>query len=175
MVKVFFIALFCFSLIFCFGESVFAQAQHQHQTEKAAKLTYGLCPVAGTEASGQYSHTYENKIYYFCCEDCVRQFIIDPQRYISRIKEFKLEAYQYGFSPDPLIVKKGDIIKLEITSRDVPHGVYIKEYGINVKVEKAQAQRVEFLADKVGNFDILCSVYCGSGHTQMKGKLIVKQ
>ncbi|MCM8800337.1 MAG: cupredoxin domain-containing protein, partial [Candidatus Omnitrophica bacterium] len=86
-----------------------------------------------------------------------------------------LEAYQYGFSPDPVIVKKGDIVKLEITSQDVSHGVYIREYGINISVKKGETKRIEFLADKVGEFDILCSVYCGSGHSQMKAKLIVEE
>jgi len=85
----------------------------------------------------------------------------------------KLEAFQYGFSPDPVEVKTGERIKLEITSRDVKHGVYIKEYGINETVNKGETKEVEFTADKAGTFDIICSVYCGSGHSGMKAKLIV--
>ena len=34
--------------------------------------------------------------------------------------------------------------------------------------------RAEFIADKKGEFEMFCSVYCGQGHGQMKGKLIVK-
>jgi len=93
----------------------------------------------------------------------------------AKIKEINLEAYQYGFSPDPVVVKKGDMVKFDITSRDVTHGVYIKEYGINVVVKKGEHKKKEFLADKEGNFEIVCSVYCGSGHSRMKGKLIVEK
>ncbi|MDD2751831.1 MAG: cupredoxin domain-containing protein [Candidatus Omnitrophica bacterium] len=84
-----------------------------------------------------------------------------------------LEAFQYGFSPDPVVVKKGERVKLEVTSHDVRHGVYIKEYGINETVDKGEMKDIEFTADKAGTFDIICSVYCGSGHSGMKAKLIV--
>lgn len=93
----------------------------------------------------------------------------------AKIKEISLEAYQYGFSPDPVVVKKGDIVRFDITSRDVTHGVYIKEYGINVTVKKGEHKKIEFFAGKEGNFDIVCSVYCGSGHSGMKGRLIVEK
>jgi cytochrome c oxidase subunit 2 len=85
-----------------------------------------------------------------------------------------LEAYKYGFSPERIVVKKGEIVKLLATSRDIPHGVSIKEYGINERVEPGKVNNIEFIADKAGEFDILCSVYCGSGHHSMKAKLIVE-
>lgn len=102
----------------------------------------------------------------------------DRQRHIGlekNIKEIELEAFQFGFSPDPIVIKKGDIVKLKITSRDVTHGVYIKEYGINVSIKKGETKKIEFLADKIGKFDLHCSVYCGPGHSQMKGTLIVEE
>ena len=91
------------------------------------------------------------------------------------VKEFDLEAYQYGYSPESIAVNKGDAVKLYAASRDVPHGIFIKEYGINVAVKKGAVEEIEFIADKDGSFDIICSVYCGRGHHSMKGKLIVKE
>ena len=93
----------------------------------------------------------------------------------GNVQEVRLEAYQYGYSPERIVVKKGETVKLLATSRDVPHGVFIKEYGINEKVEKGKDKEIEFIADKVGEFDILCSVYCGRGHHSMKSKLIVEE
>ena len=92
----------------------------------------------------------------------------------SEVKEINLEAYKFGYSPERIVVKKGEVVKLLATSRDVPHGVFIKEYGINEKVEKGKVNNIEFVADKTGEFDILCSVYCGAGHHSMKAKLIVE-
>ena len=40
----------------------------------------------------------------------------------------------------------------------------------NVKGETG----VEFTADKAGEFDFYCTVFCGDKHQEMKGKLIIK-
>lgn len=93
----------------------------------------------------------------------------------QNVKEIKLEAYQYGYSPERIVVKKGDTVRIYATSRDVPHGVLIKEYAINAVVKKGETKIIEFVAKKAGEFDIRCSVYCGSGHTNMKGKLVVQE
>ena len=165
---------------------------HQHGTEAVKKEGLVLrtatvdeigkdvvCPVMRNVKFKVKSITpvadYKGKSYYFCCGACPGKFSEDPEKYISRIKEIKLEKFQFGFSPDSVVVKKGDIVKLEITSRDVSRGVYIKEYGINIPVKKGEIKKVEFLADKEGKFDILCSVFCGSGHSKMKGRIVVEK
>ena len=151
---------------------------HEHHTMKEEKQTdtkVGICPVMGGAASTEYSYNYEDKTYYFCCPDCIEKFSSEPEKYISKIKEIKLMAYKYGFKPDPIVVKKDDIVRFTITSKDVTHGVYIKEYGIKIRIKKSETKKVEFIADKVGKFDISCSVYCGSGHSKMKGKFIVEE
>lgn len=156
-----------------------ADEGHHHDMmmgeETQEEASVGICPVMGGAASKEYSYIYEGKPYYFCCPNCIEEFKKDPQKYISKIKEIKLEAFQYGFFPDPVVVKRGDIVRFDITSRDVSHGVYIKEYGINVSVKKDEYKKIEFRVDKEGSFDIVCSVYCGSGHSNMRGKLIVEE
>ena len=155
---------------------LFAYEGHRMSKEAIPEQeSLGICPVLQKSASREYSYTYEGKTYYFCCPMCIEEFKNDPQKYISRIKEINLEAYQFGFSPQVIEVKKTDIVRILAISRDVPHGVYIKEYNINVAVKKGHTQRIEFVADKSGEFEILCSVYCGRGHNTMKAKLIVKE
>ncbi|MFA5780285.1 MAG: cupredoxin domain-containing protein [Elusimicrobiota bacterium] len=155
--------------------SVEQHKQGEKSAKKSSEKNVGICPVMPQEkASKENSYIYKDKTYYFCCPACIEKFKSDPKKYISKIKDINLEAYQYGFSPDPIVVKKEDIVRLTVTSRDVAHGVYIKEYGIKLVVKKGGAKKIEFLADKSGKFDILCSVYCGSGHSKMKGKLIVE-
>lgn len=160
---------------------VYAQMDHDHHghdqhsmTEAKETKDLGICPVMEGKAQSKYHYNYQGKDYYFCCPSCIETFKADPDKYISKVKEFDLEAYQFDFEPKTITVKKGDIVRLHVKSRDVPHGIYIKEYGINVPVTKEAAKKVEFIADKAGTFAILCSVYCGSGHQAMQGKLIVE-
>lgn len=147
----------------------------EHSSMEGDPQGLGICPVMRGEASQDYSYDYNGTTYYFCCPSCIEQFKKDPQKYISKIKKINLEAYQYGFSPEVIKVKRDDIVKIYATSRDVTHGIYIKEYNINVPVKKGQVKEIEFIVDKIGEFEILCSVYCGAGHHDMKAKLSVEE
>ena len=84
-----------------------------------------------------------------------------------------VEAFQFGFSPNPIKVKKGQKVTLNIKSMDVTHGFALPDYGINEQISPDKTTTVTFKADKAGEFGFYCSVFCGSGHARMNGKLIV--
>ena len=90
------------------------------------------------------------------------------------VKEFKITAKRFQFEPSTIEVSKGDRVRLLVTSTDVPHGISITEYGINERLDPGKEVKIEFTADKEGTFTAFCSVFCGSGHGGMKGRLIVK-
>jgi len=92
----------------------------------------------------------------------------------AEVKEFKITAKQFSFVPETIEVNKGDRIRLLVTSVDVPHGISIPEYGINERLDPGKEVTIEFTADKEGTFTTFCSVFCGSGHSSMKGKIIVR-
>lgn len=171
------INVFITSAVLCSG-IVYADGEHSHAIKadkQQAPAEIGICPVTHLPARKEFNYAYKGKTYYFCCNDCIEKFKQEPEKYISKIKEIKLEAFRFGFSPDPVVVKQGDIVRLEVTSRDVTHGVHIKQYGINVAVKKGETKKIEFFAKKAGKFDITCSVYCGPGHPNMRGRLIVEK
>ena len=89
-------------------------------------------------------------------------------------KEFRITAKQFAFFPETIEVSKDDKVKLIVTSVDVPHGISIPEYGINQRLNPGEPAVIEFVADKQGTFTAFCSVLCGSGHSGMKGRIIVK-
>jgi cytochrome c oxidase subunit 2 len=89
-------------------------------------------------------------------------------------KEFEIIAKQWEFIPSKITVNQGDKVRLKVTSTDVDHGVAIPQFGVNQVAPVGQTVSVEFTADKKGNFPLICSVYCGSGHMQHKGLLIVE-
>ena len=89
------------------------------------------------------------------------------------VKEFRLEAFQFGYEPSVIEVNKGDTVRIIATSRDVSHGLALLDFGVNIVIKKGEETTVEFVADKSGEFTFYCSVPCGSGHGTMKGKLVV--
>jgi len=92
----------------------------------------------------------------------------------GEIKEFRMTAKQFAFEPSTIEVNKGDRVRLIVTSTDVPHGIAIPEYGINERLDTGKPVTIEFTAEKEGTFTTFCSVFCGSGHSNMKGKIVVR-
>ena len=92
----------------------------------------------------------------------------------NKVKSFSMTAKQFAFDPDTITVKKGDHVVLHIKSLDVTHGFALPDFGVNVPLTPGTEQTVEFDATKAGEFTFFCSIVCGSGHADMKGKLFVE-
>ncbi len=90
------------------------------------------------------------------------------------VRVIKLKASKYKFEPDPIVVKKGEKVRVVASSSDVTHGISIPDFNLNLPIPAGKESVGEFTADKEGTFTSYCSVYCGSGHGKMQGKLIVK-
>jgi len=88
-------------------------------------------------------------------------------------KEFRIRAFQFEYSPSTLEVNQGDRVVITAYSSDVPHGLSIPGYGVNLYLDGQNEKTAEFVADKKGTFEFYCSVVCGSGHGTMRGQLIV--
>lgn len=88
-------------------------------------------------------------------------------------KEFSITASQWKFEPNTINVNQGDTVKLQIRSIDVTHGFNLPAFGVNKQLDAGKTITVEFVADKKGTFTFSCSVFCGSGHSGMTGKLVV--
>ncbi|MBF0313988.1 MAG: cytochrome c oxidase subunit II [Oligoflexia bacterium] len=81
-------------------------------------------------------------------------------------------GYQEGKeSQNELVVPVGRAIKLNITSEDVLHGFFLPAYRIKMDAVPKMTTNAWFYADKEGEYDIFCTVYCGVGHSGMHAKL----
>lgn len=88
---------------------------------------------------------------------------------------YQITASKYEFTPAEITVDEGETVVLELRSTDVEHGLEIKELKVSVEIPKSgEPVRTEFVAKKPGTFSFKCSEYCGSGHSRMKGRLIVR-
>ena len=93
---------------------------------------------------------------------------------VDEFKTIDVVASRYEFDPATVVVMKGDRVRLRLRSADRAHGVEIKAFRVKALIPKGGAiVTVEFVADRLGTFDIICSEYCGSGHSAMKGRLLV--
>lgn len=93
---------------------------------------------------------------------------------LGALKEVKITAKQFSFTPSEIRVKQGERVKLIVANEDVSHGIAIPAFNVNLTLEPGKTGTAEFVADKKGSFPFFCNVFCGSGHGAMRGTLIVE-
>ncbi len=91
----------------------------------------------------------------------------------AETKVIKMTAEKYHFTPETINVNLGDTVVLEVTAIDSEHGFGLSAFNIDKDLPPGKTVRIEFVADKKGEFTFKCTHFCGWGHFWMDGKLIV--
>ena len=73
----------------------------------------------------------------------------------------------------PGAVVTPETVVLELTSLDRVHGFNLPEFKIRKDVAPKEITRVMLTPDKAGTFSFRCDVFCGDGHEDMTGTLVV--
>lgn len=91
------------------------------------------------------------------------------------VRSVTIKARKFEFAPATVVVKQGEKVRLRVTSEDVTHGIGIADFEIDKKLPPNETVVIEFTADKPGTHHFHCSVYCGKGHGDMHGELVVRR
>jgi cytochrome c oxidase subunit II len=88
----------------------------------------------------------------------------------ANVDNITVTAKNFEYDQKEIHVKKGDKVHLTFKSADGYHGFALPDYNVNIQGNG----NADFVADKAGTFEYQCSIVCGPGHGDMKGKLIVQ-
>lgn len=81
---------------------------------------------------------------------------------------------RFAFEPATIEAFEGERLRVLVRSADGPHGFEIKRFKVSKEIPRGtQPVVIEFTASEAGTFPILCSLFCGDGHADMKGALVV--
>ena len=90
----------------------------------------------------------------------------------------KVEAHQFYWlfkypggreSINLLIVPRGSVVTLDVTSADVAHSWWVPAFGGKIDAIPGTTNHTWLKVDKVGTYPIRCAEFCGIQHTTMKG------
>jgi cytochrome c oxidase subunit 2 len=98
-----------------------------------------------------------------------------PQAAVAAARVIKVTAKKFEFKPSVITVKKGELVELELSTSDRRHGFDAPELSIHAEIKPGAPTRVQFKPDKVGRFPFHCSVFCGDGHEEMTGEIVVTE
>ena len=89
-------------------------------------------------------------------------------------KIIPVTAEKFKFTPAVIELKLGEPVVLELTTLDRKHGFQVPDLKIDENIEPGKVTRVRIVPDKAGTFLFHCDVFCGSGHEEMAGEIVVK-
>jgi cytochrome c oxidase subunit II len=86
----------------------------------------------------------------------------------------KIVARRFTYTPAEFRVKAGRPVVLEFTSLDFVHGFNMPDLKVRADLPPGKVTRVPVTPAKPGVYDFLCDNFCGDGHEEMHGRMIVE-
>ncbi len=103
----------------------------------------------------------------------------DP-RYVSSDNPLGLNPNDPNGNDD-LVIEAGDLhlpvgkpVKVLLRSTDVIHDFYVPELRAKMDLVPGLETYFWFTPTKPGTFEVLCAAFCGVGHPQMRGSIVVE-
>jgi len=84
-----------------------------------------------------------------------------------------ITARKFEYTPNQITLKKGVPVVLELTSADRDHGFRLRAFGVRADIKPGETSRVRIVPDHTGTFEFECDVFCGTGHEEMSGQIVV--
>jgi cytochrome c oxidase subunit 2 len=103
----------------------------------------------------------------------------DP-RFISSDNPLGLNPKDPGGQDDIVVegnelhLPAGKPVKVLLRSIDVVHDFYVPEFRAKMDLMPGLESYFWFTPTKIGTFEILCAAFCGVGHPQMRGTIVVE-
>lgn len=88
--------------------------------------------------------------------------------------EVRISAKKFEFNPTEVRLKLAQPVVLVLTSEDRIHGFKVPDLGLRAEIVPGQETRVALTPAKSGQIVFFCDVFCGDGHEEMGGTLIVE-
>ena len=88
-------------------------------------------------------------------------------------KRIPLAAKKFEFSVTEIRTRVGVPVTLVLSSADFVHGFAIPDLGVRVDLVPGKTVEFALTPDREGRFVFLCDNFCGEGHEEMSGVLVV--
>lgn len=86
----------------------------------------------------------------------------------------EIEARRFRFTPNEIVVKRGEAVTLAFRSVDFVHGFNLPDFGMRADLVPGTLVKVRLRPTRAGRFTFLCDNFCGDGHEEMNGTLVVE-
>ncbi len=85
-----------------------------------------------------------------------------------------MRAEFYVFRPEIVRVPAGRRVRFRITTPDVLHGFQVVGTNVNLTVAPGYVSEATATFTEPGEYLVVCNEYCGLGHHNMQGRILVE-
>lgn len=93
----------------------------------------------------------------------------------SRERVVHVQVKRFQYIPKEIVLKRGEPVVLELESLDVPHGFNAPDLALRSDVIPGQITKLRLVPQKTGHFLVHCDIFCGIGHEDLFGTIIVEE
>jgi cytochrome c oxidase subunit 2 len=86
----------------------------------------------------------------------------------------RVTAKKFEFTPSTLRLRRGVPTVIELLALDHLHGFNAPALAVRSDLTPGQPVRLRVVPDKAGTFPFYCDVFCGDGHEDMNGQIVVE-
>jgi cytochrome c oxidase subunit 2 len=85
----------------------------------------------------------------------------------------EITAKRFAFTPNQVTIKKGETVKLRLTSEDVTHGFFMRALKIDEDIQPGSPTEITLTPQTAGTFMTICDHFCGANHGNMNMMITV--
>jgi cytochrome c oxidase subunit 2 len=97
-----------------------------------------------------------------------------PARAQDQPRTIEVTAKRFAFAPNQIHLKRGETVKLRLSSEDVAHGFFLRALKLDEELQPGKTTEVTVTPQTAGTFTLICDHFCGSGHGNMKMTVVVE-
>jgi cytochrome c oxidase subunit 2 len=86
----------------------------------------------------------------------------------------KIAVKKFDYTPNEIRLKKGVPVVLEFSNTDMMMGFSVPDLKTRADLPPGKVTRVRIVPDKAGTFAFFCDIFCGTGHEDMNGTIVVE-
>lgn len=88
-------------------------------------------------------------------------------------RRIAISASRFEFKPDTIDLALGQAVTLVLRSTDFMHGFSLPDFNLRADCVPGQEVELTFTPERPGRFLFVCDNFCGEGHDEMSGVIIV--
>jgi cytochrome c oxidase subunit 2 len=86
----------------------------------------------------------------------------------------RIAVKKFDYTPNEIRLKKGVPVVLEFSNTDMMMGFSVPDLKTRADLPPGKVTRVRIVPDKAGTFAFFCDIFCGTGHEDMTGTIVVE-